>query len=359
MKRVTALLAIVCLLLCGCSGWRDGYHYSVRPHKVENDQADSDNTHISQYSELLTALTNLVQVGTEHGVLYAANYDQTQLSQDMPKAIRQTMETDPIAAYAVEEIEWQMGMSSGVNAVAVDIHYLHDRSEIRNIRRVANVEEAWKFIAGELDNCASGVVLELDHYEETDFVQLVEDYADENPQSVMEKPQITANLYPESGTARVLELKFTYQTSRESLRNMQSQVTPVFASAALYVSGDGLEREKFSQLYSFLTERYDYQFETSITPAYSLLRHGVGDAKAFATVYAAMCRGANLSCSVVTGTRWGEPWTWNLVEEDGVYYHVDILRCMETGSFREWRGEEMEGYVWDYSAYPQETQPNT
>ena len=69
---------------------------------------------------------------------------------------------------------------------------------------------------------------------------------------------------------------------------------PVFESAVLYVSGDGAEKQKFSQLYAFLMERFDYKVETSITPAYSLLRHGVGDSRAFATVYAAMCRLAGL-----------------------------------------------------------------
>ena len=43
-------------------------------------------------------------------------------------------------------------------------------------------------------------------------------------------------------------------------------------------------------------ERYDYRIETSITPAYSLLRHGVGDSRAFAVVYAAMCQQAGLEC---------------------------------------------------------------
>ena len=50
----------------------------------------------------------------------------------------------------------------------------------------------------------------------------------------------------------------------------------------LYVSGEGEDFQKFSQLDGFLMERFDYKFETSITPAYSLLHHGVGDSRAFA-----------------------------------------------------------------------------
>lgn len=99
-------------------------------------------------------------------------------------------------------------------------------------------------------------------------------------------------------------------------------------------------------------ERFDYKQDTSLTPAYSLLCHGVGDSRAFATVYAAMCRGAGLECTVVTGTRDGVPYTWNIVQDNGQYYHVDLLRCHVTGQFKQTRDWEMNGYVWDYSAYP-------
>jgi len=123
-----------------------------------------------------------------------------------------------------------------------------------------------------------------------------------------------------------MELTFTYQTSRDALRQMQSQVKPVFDAASLYVSGDGEDRQKLSQLYAFLMERFDYKIETSITPAYSLLRHGVGDSRAFATVYAAMCRLAGLECMTVTGTHAGDPWTWNIVlDEKGGPNHVSNL----------------------------------
>ena len=106
----------------------------------------------------------------------------------------------------------------------------------------------------------------------------------------------------------------------------------------------------FHIAFGFLTERFDYKMDTSITPSYSLLYHGVGDSRAFAEVYAAMCRQAGLECMIVTGTRDGAPWTWNMVRDGGEYYHVDLLR--NSGNFREYTDMEMTGYVWDYSAYP-------
>ena len=140
---------------------------------------------------------------------------------------------------------------------------------------------------------------------------------------------------------------------------MQGQISPMFRSAVLYVSGDAEDNRKLSQLFSFLMERFDYKLETSITPSYSLLRHGVGDAKAFAVVYAAMCRAAGLNCQVVTGTRAGEPWYWNLVEDNGIYFHVDLLQSSADGAFTEKTDDMMAGYVWDYSEYPASRLPES
>jgi hypothetical protein len=352
MKRTIILLAMVSLLFSGCASLFDGSYVSITPHKEQNTQTDSGFIHVKNYDELCKALANMAQNGTESGIVYVSRYDQSKVDGDMERAVKRTLEKDPIAAYAVDEIQWELGTNSGQSAVAVTISYVHNRTEIRKIRQAENLKAAESIIAEALQDCETGVVLYLQNYLNTDFVQLVEDYADQYPQYVMETPQVIVNLYPDKGAARVVELKFSYQTSRESLRAMQNQVRPVFTSASLYVSGDAEDREKFSQLYSFLMERYDYQLETSITPAYSLLRHGVGDAKAFAVIYAAMCREAGLECLTVSGTRWGEPWYWNMIEDDGKYYHVDLLRCSQEELFHERTDEEMEGYVWDYSAFP-------
>lgn len=357
MKRILPLVLALCLFLWGCEGWMDESYHSVTFHPISGEQGSSGTASVETYNDLLTAIDNMVQSGTETGTFSAPRYDPRTLELHMERAVSYTMEFQPIAAYAVEKIEWELGTSGGQTAVAVNITYLHDRTELRNIRRVTNLDTAKEAIYRGLDECASGVVMYVQTYKETDLEQLVSDYADANPRTVMEKPQVVANVYPRSGVSRVVEVKFLYQNSRDALRSMQSQVSPVFAAAVLYVSGDASDTEKLSQLYSFLMERYEYRIETSITPAYSLLRHGVGDEKAFAMVYAAMCRQAGMECMVVTGTRSGEPWYWNLVRDGETYYHVDLLRCNAQGSFAELTDGEMDGYVWDYSAYPKSVLP--
>ncbi len=352
MKRAAMALCLAfCLMLAGCQ-WMDGSYLSVTPHREPNTVSDQKTVSAANYRQLCTALENMVRAGTENAVINVSEYDQDLVEHGIANAVDYICMSYPLGAYALEEIDYEIGTNAGKPAIAVTVHYLHSRIEIQKVERVAEMDGAFSAITDALDRCDPSIVLLVEHYEETDFAQLVADHAGENPQLVMELPQVSAAVYPDSGSARVIEVTFTYENSRENLRSMQKQVEPVFASAALYVSGEGSDTQKYGQLYAFLMERFDYEITTSITPAYSLLRHGVGDHRAFAAVFAALCRQAGLECMVVTGTRDGEPWNWNIVLDDGNYLHVDLLRCSQTGGFRQCSDEEMTGYVWDYSAYP-------
>ena len=351
--RAAIWILCMCLLLSGCEFGLDGSYYSEKPHLEEYEKLGEESAEVTSFSELQEALTVLVEDGSESGMLYTNDLTQDNLTGYLDIAIRNIKQHNAIGAYAVDEILYEIGTNTGKQAVAVTITYHHNRSEILRIKQTESMEDAIRVITSALDNCDPSVILKVEQYRTIDFTQLVQDYVDENPQTCMEMPQVTTNLYPENGAQRVIELKFTYQTSRATLRNMQQTVTPVFASAKLYVSTDADIWEKYSQLYSFLMERYDYTVETSITPSYSLLRHGVGDSKAFAVVYAAMCRQADLDCRVVSGTKAGEAWYWNVFVIDGVHYYIDLLQCSYTTGFQAYTDADMTGYVWDYSAYEQ------
>ena len=53
---------------------------------------------------------------------------------------------------------------------------------------------------------------------------MVKEHALAYPENVMEQPQVSVNIYPETGESRVVELKFTYETNRDTLKDMQNQV---------------------------------------------------------------------------------------------------------------------------------------
>lgn len=351
-KRLIWLLAL-CLTLCGCDGLARGEYVWEASHPMSAAPADPQKVSAATYGELRAALVGMVKSGTQQGTVFVEQYAADRLAEDVRKAVADVCENDPIAAYAVEAIRCDLGTSGSRKALAVQIDFLHDRAEIRKIKDVSDNDQARQEIEAALVACDIGIVFQVESFTDADFVQMVEDYAALNPQYVMELPQVTVHIYPEAGQTRVVEMKFTYQTSRDALKAMQAQVEPIFTSAVLFVSGEGAQAEKFEQLYGLLMNRFDYKLETSITPTYHLLRHGVGDSRAFATVYAAMCRQAGLECMIVSGTRAGESWYWNIICQDGVYYHVDLLSSSQPEDFARRLDSQMEGYVWDFSAYPE------
>lgn len=359
MKRKNFILVLaLCILLSGCSFSRvNGEYVYTQPHEKDGVSSEDGGVHAGNYNELYHALCAMVEAGQSKGIIFVSDYDRQDVNSDAQKAVQKLRQGHPLTAYAVSDISAVLGSAGGEDALAVEITYLHDRSELLQIREVSNIQLAGERIKSALSACEVGIVLLVHNYMAVDFVQIVEDYAMEHPEYVIEQPRVTVSIYPDSGRDRVVEVKFTYQNSRDILREMQSKVQTMFTSASLYVSADKQQQDKFYHLYTFIRERFDFRIEHSITPAYSLLLHGVGDHRAFATVYAAMCAREKLQCYVVNGTRDGEAHTWNIISIDGVYYHVDLLRSSMSGEFSLMFDDQMGDYVWDYDAYPACTRP--
>ena len=354
-RKMTALLLACSLLLTGCS-WNSGSYVHVTPHQNSSGAESKYGIAVGDYLELLNVLKQLVDSAAESAVLDVTDFNQNDVENSVRLACVYVQTTYPIGAYCVENISYEVGTNSGRPAVALTIAYSRSRIEIQQIRREPGTLETAKTIRSALKNHSPRLVLLVETYSEMDFDQIVMEYARENPQILMEIPQVSVGIYGR-GAGRLVELNFLYQNSRDNLNKMQKNVQQVFNASELYITA-GPERQQYAQLYSFLMERFDYTLETSITPAYSLLYHGVGDSRAFAEVYSAMCRQSELECLVVTGTRNGEPHIWNMIRVDGRYCHVDLLRCSEEGGFRPTFDDEMDGYVWDYSDYPEAPAPD-
>ena len=351
MKRAVAMLMVLCMLLSGCSSWMNGSYSAVTPHTEPANQQEKPVINVADGAQLKAALITLVDSSADNGVIYLEGYQGESLKDDLDAVVEDVCANHPFAVYAVEGITYEIGAMSGKNAVSVHIAYLQNRQYRDKIRRVESQEQIKELILHRLEACETGVVLISDNKKAVDFAQLVADCALEYPQRVMEAPEVTVSRYPEEGTEQIIEVKFTYQSSREELRTLQNKVAPVFQSAAQHVTGAWAEEEKAARLYTFLMDRFDYNIQTSTTPAYSLLLHGVGDHRAFAMVYAAMCQQSNVECQVVIGTRNGEPWAWNVLQIDEFYYYIDLLQCKESNGFKMYPQEKMTDYVWDYSAY--------
>ncbi len=351
MKRICISILLLSFLLSGCRSWTHGSFESVEPHITQEDPQPEDSA-ARNYSDLRENLLQLVRANAASGSIRLAGYQVEGLTEDLDKAISDILENDPLAAYAVKAITYDPPLAEKPRSVTVSISYHPNRTDLQHIRQASGMEQARALIEQALDGCDAGLVMQISNYRDVDYALLVQTYADSYPGRVMEQPMVIANVYPDHGENRVVELVLTYKTSREALRQMRDYVQPVFEASRLNVVAEADERVQFEMMYSFLVERNSIQQHTSITPAYSLLRYGVGDNKAVAQVFAAMCVNADMTCLTVSGTRDGHPHYWNIIGIDGTYWHVDILRNPESPELILYRDADMAGYVWDYQAYP-------
>lgn len=353
MKRtVFAVLLAYCLLLCGCNNFLDGSYASLTPHAAHQVQTNQGMVTVSSAQECIAFLTDMTENSEEYAIFALDPANAADILEEMDTSITYVAKSTPIAAFTVEKISYEVGNTAGVQAVAITVSYNANQLMMKTIRSAEDSEAAVSLIEEALYQCKDRIVIQLKEYSYIDFEKRIREFISQRPDAVMETPQVTIRFYPESGDMQVMDVRFSYQNQLESLRQMQNYVQPVFAAAELNVRGEDVESTKYSMLFAFLMERNEYRHGVSNTPAYSLLRHGVGDSMAFARVYAAMCHRAELECYVVYGTRDGESWTWNIIRDGDRYYHVDLLRAHQQGGFDRWTDGEMDGYIWDYSSYP-------
>ena len=139
---IAAVLAAVCLTGCG---WMDGSYVSVTPHQVGVSQtADAGALVISGYTQLRTALVNMIDDGVQEALFSLAEYPREDLLADMERAVEYAMESYPVGAYAVEAIDYAIGTGLGSSAMSVDITYRRSREDItsiENVRWISGAEE--------------------------------------------------------------------------------------------------------------------------------------------------------------------------------------------------------------------------
>lgn len=348
---VIPALAVLCLLT-GCQSWQSGSYLVVEPHAGQYTQTEPvELVQASSYLEIRDTITDMADTAATSCVIGVDDY-QGDLESDMEKAISYATEQDPVGAYAFSGISYSFDRIGNMNVVIVEPTFRHSKAEIEAIESVRYGISIQRKIAEALDEFLPSLTLWVSGYQEMDFGQFVEDYCDDNPDKIMEYPAVSVAIYPDSGSSRIVELKFSYETSRDTMWTMQGAVETIFSSAEGYVSLTEDEYTKANRLCSFLMELFDYVPEHSVTPTYSLLCQGVGDSRAYANVFAAMCRQAGLWCQRVDGTRNGEAWSWNILQVNGAYTYVDLMGDDAQGqpSFR--GDDQMDGYEWDREAYP-------
>ncbi len=351
-KRLAALCLAFALLLGGCQLIPNEY-VSVSPHAGSFSQPQEEAEKVNNYTELKNALLSLVESGVEEAVLTADAY-QGDLEVDYAAAAAYVTQTNPAGAYLLNSIQEELVQVGGYYKLTLQMNYRRTPTELATARVVRNESDIRAALKKAVTNCSQQLLLRVSGYVPMDFEAMAEECFNQDLTTVMAQAQVRAEVFPDQGYVRLVELTFTYPRPAAELKVMQSAVNTIMSSAYGYVSYGQSELEKASLLYSFLAERHDYVLEEAETPAYALLCEGVADSWAFAAVYTAMCSGAGIKAQVVRGAKNGEAYDWVILELDTGVWHADPLADEQNGlrTMQLLTDEQMLGYEWDTERYP-------
>lgn len=364
MKKLTAVVWLTLLLLglTACGGWVSNDYLSVQPHieqpaPTTEVQEEEPLPVVSNRSELRGTVLGLIRDWTEHGEILVEHYEGD-INADLSETISYATTEEPIGAYAVDFADAELFGTGESGRIELSIVFRRSAAEIDAIVTVNGNSGAYSKIRSALAAYDTALTLRIRNYRETDFTAYIAEYCMEHPEQVLAEPELSAEIYPNEGETRILELHFSYPETRDEMRLKQEKVNTILNSAISYISSGADEREKLSLLYRFLCERFTYTAaeEEPLMPAYNLLCDGVAHSRSFSSVFFSECSSANIQCLLVSGKLNGTPCFWNMVRVNEAYYYVDLMRSISQGEteLRLMTAEELTeaGYSWDIAAYP-------
>ena len=355
-RRLLPLLLII-LLLCGCSHLAEGEYLVVTDH-VEtgmNPETSGRIFEVHTYSGLKRAIQNLVNNGTEDGIVRAVEYSGI-IRDDISKACLEVARSSPMGAYAVEYMTHSVNRILSYDEVSIHVHYKLSQEEILEVRSVSSLSDFYARIDEGLDSGKEFLALQIATLALNDrnIKNYVSGYYQQHPDGLLSLPDLSVSFYPsEDYVQKIITLTLDYHVSPEDRTDMLAELRA--RAEALTRGIDHSSPEYASMLCCSAVA--DAIVRTSIRgrTAYDVLINGSGNSEGCAMAYQLLCSMCGVPCQVISGRLNSDTHYWNLIQLDGDYYHVDCSACvgnsLENGFLR--RDSDLWGsYWWEPGTYP-------
>ena len=352
MKRLAlGLVALLCMLLCGCSWLLPSQYTQISAHSAaQSARTDADVPTVSSYAELKRAILEFAENGISHGVIRTANYSGD-VEADLSRAAYSAAREDPVGAYTIDFLTHDCSLIVSYYEITIDITFRDTAEDPRSLEYVSNQKAIERLLRGAMDSYRDHVTWYAVSSASLDYAAMAREIYGSDPLRYMALPEIRVSNYPEDGRSRIVELTLTWPADAAALEKMERAVEESLQAASVYVRYRDTEWEKAGLLYTYLMERFTYLEAQTATPLYSALCEGHITSESAATAWKLLCDQIGIDCRIVAGSRGGEEYFWNIVTLDGLSYHADLLRdLLEPGMLHLRYDEEMTGYSWDASA---------
>ena len=369
MKRIVSLLLVI-LLLAGCRSMYPDEYISIQEHDApfayretstaatETD-AETEQSYrtVSTSIDIRRGIQDMILNGEESGRFLLVHYIGS-VDEHMQNMFNALLIDSPKFNYAMEQFDWSLGRVEAGQIVDVRMKLRFTPQELRAIETRHFPEPAKSDIYMALRQLLSSFAIEVSGYRDTDFIEEIEQYALQHPDQIIETPEVSVAVYPSSGSVRVVDLHFIYQTNRETLRAQREDVNNFFDMVRNQLVLVDSEPRMVEVLYMHLVPLIGYSYSPNAT-VYSQLLQKTGSSRTMASVAAYLCRSVGADCEIVKGERAGEEWYWNRVLWNDRWYYFDLHAAALSGEQPSLKtAEELEAYSWDPEVNPEREIPD-
>lgn len=348
--RILALCLLLSLLLSGCTGLLNRTYSDETPHTQFSDEdKGSDILRAETYEGLVSALLFLISEGEEVGAIRLYEYTGT-ADQDLDTACLEVTQQDPLGAYAVDYIKYDISRVMTYYEAKLKIVYKHSRQQISSVSSVTGSSAILGELREVLPEFQEEKVLRVNYFDPTmqadSVVSMVEEAYYDVPEGAFGKPTVTVQLYPENavGQERLVEILLSYPESRERLKKKQTELlkrSKAVSKPLLSLS----ETERLERIVQVLKENTHLVSEAAgVSTAYAALVDGQADQEGLALATELLFKESGLQSRIVRGSKKGESRLWNIVQIEGQWQHLDMT--VAKPSLKGDRSMREAGYLW-------------
>lgn len=363
MKRLVLCLVLI-MSLCGCGFLRETTFVAVEPHDEDYEVSlDSSVITVSSYLSLKNAILNMVEDGVKEGVIRAESY-QGNLTVDLDQAVTEVTQMSPLGAFAVEHMTYDYSKIVGYYEIHINTTFRRTLEEIRSVAYVNDLIALRVKLREAMSTYEPILRVRIGDFEPFDLRDEITNIYMEHPEFALENPEASMESYPETGTQRILEIRFTYRNRPDELMACQEELAAQVEQLSLIYGSSNTDMTNAKRFFNRLgrdtmvVPDVDKDSESVLTnSAYGVLIDNCGTSFGFAQAYALLMRSCNLECEVIAGAKEGVEHYWCLIHIDGQAYYVDPSSAvgMQNTDYFLMGNEEMARYgylVWNASELP-------
>lgn len=349
-KTALALLCVLCLVLSGCTSLLSReYSYSA----AHTEYPVSDQSAVLQaenYQGLVNAILYFITDHRETGIVHLTYLkDANRVEAALNTACREVLSEDPLGAYAVEDIQYEVEARTSYCEVTVTITYAHTEEEVAAIAPLAGSSAIRQTVSAALSSFADECVFRISYFtgDAESLRELVHQTWLDTPLALV-KPEVGITLYPDSGTNRIVELTLDWPESAQVLTQrsaaLEQQALELLERAAIV-------SQKFTPLSLLSSLKWASIYDPGgKDSAYAALVEGRGNSQGYTQALRLLCQLSDLETTVVEGRFHGEQRCWLIVSTSEGYRHLDPTQTQPEYATDAAFAEA--GYTWEPGRYP-------